>query len=80
MSDIFEEKTELKNIRSFVAALRDEYETELRMGKSDILRRDEFNIRGRIITHWPGDEVVSQIIKDALSILIEKGLHPRDIK
>lgn len=80
MSDIFDEKFELRNVRSLVAMLRDEYENELRHGKSEVLPRDEFSIRGRIVAHWPGDEVVSQLVKDTCRVLVEKNINPRDIK
>jgi len=88
MTDIFDEKDDIKNIRSFVSSLREQYETELhenyrvmtRSGKTQqYVDPDEVRSRNRLATHWPGDDIVGQIVKDTCRLLVNNELEPGDI-
>lgn len=90
MSDIFDEKEDLKNLKSFVSFLRNEYEIDLHerhkvsvtdRGVEDRLHLDvdELRMRNHLATQWPGDEIVSQIIKDTCIIMKNNNLKPGDL-
>lgn len=85
MTDIFDEKKDIKNLRSFVAFLRDKYEVDMHerhhAGVKERIHIDpeEVRIRSRLVTHWPGDEIVMQIIKDAAKLMVENDVSLRDL-
>lgn len=79
MSDVFDDSDDLKNVRSFVAFMRSEYQRQLHDGVKD---EDPLTIRIRnqLATNWPGDDVMQQIIKDAATIMNSNHIKPSDIK
>jgi hypothetical protein len=90
MTDIFDEKEDIKNVRSFVAFLRGQYETELHekyrvstlggtVEEREYVDPEELRSRNRLATHWPGDDIVGQIVKDTCRLLINNELEPGDI-
>jgi len=90
MSDIFDERKDLKNLKSFVAQLRDNYHTDIhervRAEVSDLgtiertyVDPEEIRLKSRLVTHWPGDEIVGQIVKDAIRLMINNNIEPSDL-
>ncbi len=90
MTDIFDEKEDIKNIRSFVSFLRGQYETELHENYRVTTRDgavenriyvdpEEVRSRNRLATYWPGDDIVGQIVKDTCRLLVNNELDPGDI-
>lgn len=90
MTDIFDEKEDLKNIKSFVSFLHNEYETDFherhKVSVKDGVVEDRVHIdldemrrRNHLVTHWPGDELVSQIIKNTCQIMVNNNLTPDDL-
>lgn len=90
MSDIFDERKDLKNLKSFVSQLRDNYQTEMhervRVSVKDRAPEDrtyvdpeEIRLRSRLVTHWPGDEIVGQVIKDSIRLMINNDIEPSDL-
>jgi len=78
MSDIFDEKVDIKNIKSFIAALRKQYEDELHSGVPVINDIDEIRMRYKLTIKWPGDDVVMQIVKDICRLMDKNDLSPGD--
>lgn len=79
MSDIYDEKEDLKNVRSFTAFMRSEYQ---RLYQSNLLGNDPDTIRLRstLATNWPGDELIQQIVKDVSHIMKTNNIKPGTIK
>jgi hypothetical protein len=75
MSDIFDEREDLKNIMSIVGHLRQHYAAKVipRSGEFHTMAHTQLGI------NWPGDELVSQIIHDALKLMEYHHLTIQDI-
>jgi len=95
MSDIFDEKEDLRNTRSIMAVIRDKYNENMRhtgdnvdymggiSGTYNVEPRrdpDELARCTALALHWPGDEVVRQIILDTVKTLAEYDVDPQSVK
>jgi len=78
MSDIFDEVEDLKNTKSIVHALHKKYD-EIAYSETE-LDIDERRRCTALSMHWPGDDVVRQIIYDTLKLLSENSITPRSVK
>lgn len=92
MSDIFDEKQDLKNIKSLTMEIRKVCTEAMRptetqrvhnMDRGTYLRSlvdpDMAVRRKALAMHWPGDDMVQQIILDALKIIVEHNINPKEI-
>lgn len=90
MSDIFDEKRDLKNLTSFVAQLRNDYHTEfherVRAEITDLgvvehtyVDPEEIRLKSNLVINWPGDEIVGQIIRDTIRLMIDNDIEPNDL-
>lgn len=79
MTDVFDEKQDLKNVRSFVAFLRSEYQRQLHDG---IQGEDPLTIRlrNRLATDWPGDDVMQRIVLDVAAVMSVNKIKPEELK
>lgn len=84
MSDVFDEKEDLKSVRSFVAFMRSEYQRHLHdSGESGgAFDKDPLTvrIRNQLATHWPGDDVVQQLVSDIAHIMRSNNIKPEDLR
>ena len=80
MSDIFDESEDLKDAKSFAAFLRDEYQRVLHDGVSSPTNVDELRLRTHLANNWPGDEIITQIVRDVARIMRANRIKPEDIK
>lgn len=80
MSNVFDESEDLKNARSFVAFMRSEYQRQLHDQKTDGLDPSTIRLRNQMVTHWPGDEIMQQIVKDVAQIMRNNNIKPEDIR
>jgi hypothetical protein len=92
MSDIFEEKEDLKNVKSLVIEIRKicseamkpaEQQRIHNMDRGTYLRSlvdpDEAMRRKALALRWPGNDLVQQIVIDALKIMREHGIKPQEV-
>jgi len=85
MSDIFDDKKDLRNMKSFVARLRDKYTSVMHnstSGRSSQINLDQDEMRRmtHLAMQWPGDEIVGQILKDAGILSNEADLDISDLR
>ena len=78
-TDIFDEKSELLNARSFVSHLHNKYNMSL---KGDLKGLDHTGImmRSRLAANWPGDEEIRRMLLDISAIMVDNNIKPGDIK
>ena len=77
MSDILEENSSL-TIRDITFRLREKYNSEFH--SPTVMDMDERQICTSLSIRWPGNEMVGQIIKDTIKILIECDMQPSEVK
>jgi hypothetical protein len=80
MSDIFVESEDLKNIKSFITELHNRYINFYNEHKKEHPYDGVDEIRRKSalgLLHWPGDELVTQIIIDASKLMVEHNIDPK---
>jgi len=100
MSDIFDEKEDLRNTRGIMIALRHRYDEKMRhkgdeaeymvgnVSRTGIYNVEPLYLRDpdemarctALALHWPGDDVVRQIIIDTIKTLIENDVNLHSVK
>ena len=84
MSNIFDEKEDLKSIRNLVHKLRELYLEDLKKvdgGRVNYAEIDNVRIRQALATSsWPGDEIVGQLIRDTLDLMMNNNIDMDEIK
>jgi len=92
MSDIFDEKEDLKSAKSLAHKIREVCNDTLRpteqqrvhnMDRGTYLRSlvdpEAARRRKALAMSWPGDDLVQQIVIDALKIMVEYDIKPREV-
>lgn len=90
MSDIFDEKKDLKYLKSFVVKLRNNYQSFMHncvraeVSNIGVVERtnvdpEEIRLKNKLAISWPGDEIVGQIVKDTVRLIIDNNINPGDL-
>jgi len=84
MSDIFDERDDLKNIKALVQKIREEYDLVLG-GKGQYVTSFRTSpmtdpLRGVLASKWPGNEAQAQFIRDIISLMKNSNLKLEDVK
>ena len=78
-TDVFDEQDELKTTRALVDQVKEVYLERLGNSAGIVLDIDVRRRCTSLATHWPGDEVIRQVVFDILQIMGDKDLLPGDI-
>ncbi len=77
MSSIFTEKEDLKNMKSIIATLREDYASKL---KNYEPRFGDARLLTKLNLQWPGDEIITQVLRDTFELLVKYDIDPKDIR
>ena len=78
MSDIYDERQAIKSVKEISHHLRQFYIDEMRLQTSNE-SPDIKNRRTQLAMNWPGDEIVQQLIYDAVGVMKKFNISPKEV-
>lgn len=80
MSDIYDERDDYKSPKLLTQQLHRHYISILRRDVTPArMDQDELRRSTELATNWPGDELVAQLIGDAVRLMSENGVGISDM-
>ncbi|KKM80377.1 hypothetical protein LCGC14_1340420 [marine sediment metagenome] len=78
MNDIYDEQQEMTSAKYLAKKLLDSYGERMIQNKN--IDPDERRRMGILVTNWPGTDIAGQLILDAINLLNEYEIDPKNIR